>query len=1100
MAVKKGELNKFIILSTIGAIVVISIIAYLLYSLFSSDSEIVESNINITIIGDSVFLDQSLSELTLNVKRNEGAGNLVGIKFIVEDSGGKRFVDREELIFYENEEKEFVFRLYEVSLTELKTVTAIPVIKIDNEKEELADKSSIYYFETQSVTTIPTPNTGTDPTPTPTIKPTTGGGGGGGGGGSGGGDTPPPTQTCGNNVKEGSEICDGTSLNGEDCMTQGYDIGTLSCNSNCLSYDISNCSNIIVSNPDLVLYLPMNNNLEDMSTYNNDGFCNSGNCPSYGLGGDGSQTLNYDGINSAVFVKHNSSLKFGTGDFSAMAWIKVRSADNSAGERILNDRGQGALNLAGWQLKIKDDAGLWGFYDSEIVENNDYVGCVNGFCGNLRWNYNEWHHVAMTYNNSNDVMRIYVDGILVYTDNTVSGGDGVITNISNNLDFVVGASMYNAGVLLSSPQQLFDGFIDKVKLYNRVLSLTEIETEYENYLVPICGDGNIDDGEVCDDSDQQSGDGCSSSCQIESGWTCSGQPSVCTEIRECNDDLDNDGDGEVDMADAGCSSTTDNDETNCGDGVCEGGETSGSCSSDCGTPLSRCGNAIIDTASGELCDDGRGNGVCPSTCSSSCTFNSCSTSNQIHYVTPSGSGTKSGNDWNNAMAKSVLLSAQRGHTYYLADGDYLSQDIFQANSGTAYIYVIKATSNNPYVNSKAGWNNELTNGVSIFDQVRFRNSNIVFDGAIGGGPGSWKSGHGFYVDGTDGSDPINIPSGFSPSSIRISHTEVEGDLSVNDGSNDLIYINSPSPVYNWKFNFLHLHDTGRTWFIWRHVNNAILEYSYMARGDSSAAQHGNGISSHMGSDNIIRYSIFEDATGTSAFTWGGAETTDDDFSHNTTYVTGPGYLDDHNCPLSCFDPRGPQGDRWQIYGNIFFDNALPGGRGQGILSDWSERISNNNSIYNNDFYKLRGEQNDISFSSWHANVSTKVYNNIFYDIDNSGSPDTTFAVTIRDYNAFDNNIANRFDPTPLNSNEQLISSNPFVNPSPMVLNFSLTIPNSINPGVQQPWMDPLDMYGNVRGADGKWDRGAIEYVGSPQPSPLSYKKTFWDKIIDFLRL
>jgi len=43
----------------------------------------------------------------------------------------------------------------------------------------------------------------------------------------------------------------------------------------------------------------------------------------------------------------------------------------------------------------------------------------------------------------------------------------------------------------------------------------------------VCGDGSIDGAEQCDDGGTNSGDGCSSSCQIESGWVCSGQPSVC---------------------------------------------------------------------------------------------------------------------------------------------------------------------------------------------------------------------------------------------------------------------------------------------------------------------------------------------------------------------------------------------------------------------------------------------------------------------------------------------------------------------------------------------------------------------------------------------
>lgn len=49
---------------------------------------------------------------------------------------------------------------------------------------------------------------------------------------------------------------------------------------------------------------------------------------------------------------------------------------------------------------------------------------------------------------------------------------------------------------------------------------------------PFCGNHHIDTGEQCDDGQNspQDGDGCSHTCQIEPGWTCSGEPSTCVGV------------------------------------------------------------------------------------------------------------------------------------------------------------------------------------------------------------------------------------------------------------------------------------------------------------------------------------------------------------------------------------------------------------------------------------------------------------------------------------------------------------------------------------------------------------------------------------------
>ncbi|MBW2990505.1 hypothetical protein KY348_02250 [Candidatus Woesearchaeota archaeon] len=71
--------------------------------------------------------------------------------------------------------------------------------------------------------------------------------------------------------------------------------------------------------------------------------------------------------------------------------------------------------------------------------------------------------------------------------------------------------------------------------------------------------------------------------------------------KECMDGIDNDGDGDIDLADAGCDNKQDNDESNCGDDVCEGEEDCDNCAADCLDIGQVCCNGTAYT--GDCCDD-----------------------------------------------------------------------------------------------------------------------------------------------------------------------------------------------------------------------------------------------------------------------------------------------------------------------------------------------------------------------------------------------------------------------------------------------------------------------------------------------------------------
>ena len=109
-----------------------------------------------------------------------------------------------------------------------------------------------------------------------------------------------------------------------------------------------------------------------------------------------------------------------------------------------------------------------------------------------------------------------------------------------------------------------------------------------------CGDGILEPGEQCDDDNTKSGDGCSSTCQVEAGWQCRvpGKPCVplCGDGKIVGDEQCDTGNNAANKPDDGCSST------------CQI-EPGYSCT---GTPSvctkANCGNGTLET--GEACDCG----------------------------------------------------------------------------------------------------------------------------------------------------------------------------------------------------------------------------------------------------------------------------------------------------------------------------------------------------------------------------------------------------------------------------------------------------------------------------------------------------------------
>jgi hypothetical protein len=104
-----------------------------------------------------------------------------------------------------------------------------------------------------------------------------------------------------------------------------------------------------------------------------------------------------------------------------------------------------------------------------------------------------------------------------------------------------------------------------------------------------------------------------------------------------------------------------------------------------------------------------------------------------------------------------------------------------------------------------------------------------------------------------------------------------------------------------------------------------------------------------------------------------------------------------------------------------------------------------------------------------------VRNNAWYDVTNPVFPTAGVTSLTWTHNAYFD--APSEDPDP---NKQVGGSNPFVNWA--AYDFAPAAPTA--PGVSLPAPFNMDWSGKIRGSDGNWDRGALEFVGSP-PSPPS---------------
>jgi len=196
------------------------------------------------------------------------------------------------------------------------------------------------------------------------------------------------------------------------------------------------------------------------STYNNNHGSSAAMNQADLVSGQVDGSLDFDGTGDNVSVTDNDSLDFGTGDMSISVWIRPNSVTRL--KQAIVDKTDGTA--ASYRFNISDATGggdrlkfTRGAAFADGIQSNDNV-LVAGV----------WQHIAAVVNTSGtDIVTFYVNG--------VAQGSGNLLNSSftNANPLMIGQKGYSGSSVVN-----FDGSIDDVRVYNRALSMADIQTIY----------------------------------------------------------------------------------------------------------------------------------------------------------------------------------------------------------------------------------------------------------------------------------------------------------------------------------------------------------------------------------------------------------------------------------------------------------------------------------------------------------------------------------------------------------------------------------------------------------------------------------------------
>jgi hypothetical protein len=413
------------------------------------------------------------------------------------------------------------------------------------------------------------------------------------------------------------------------------------------------------------------------------------------------------------------------------------------------------------------------------------------------------------------------------------------------------------------------------------------------------------------------------------------------------------------------------------------------------------------------------------------------------YIRPPGQvyGSGDGSSWANAHS-GIPAQLARGTRYWLASGDYYIEDpmaddpVYEfddEDTGAAFIGMIKATPAEH--GDETGWGDALGEGPAILGPTAFVTGHYIIDGRTGrnddprgiqfgtreclnGGrsPGRWTT--------------IIYPWDTTATHVAFRNVEISacgdyGDQSIRSEEN----VYNVAPISHVVYDNCYLHDAWRCHFLIQDAHDVVIENSWMAR---SGRQHESCTMSLRNTTNVIvRGNFITDSQNTFV----SLQSTRNVFiSSNVMTRSLEGWEN-----WAVIHVAGPAKNTMVAGNTITGIRGLNGGFKQDAEVD---NFVVRNNLFAHNLTNQIGMMGDFSHGAYYSNMRV------------IGVDSPVPSLLAED-----------------EPNAQMFTADPFVDTA--AYDFFLSSPTAPGEALSSPCN--TDFNGNLRGNDGGWDRGAMEY-------------------------